>query len=376
MNRKVLVCYTGKFPHIGGISTHIETIYEYCKNNRNISFLFSNIDLNKISSGGNSSKNILFYLISYIYRCLQFYFLIKKSNNRFYSKYVCHDYFSAFVLTFIYKNNVSIVIHGELANELVALDIIKKKSIFYKIILQFELSIYKKANQIICVDQRISNYIQKFNLFNSKIITVNNFLNLSFYDDFYVTNQSRLSTIEYIYCSRRLVPKNGIMTLLKAYKILIKEVTNFNLRLIIAGDGYEKDKLLKYSNDNNLDVIFLGDVPYNKNLEYLKQSKISVVPSIPIGEYVEATSYSMLEAMSLRIPLIVSNVGGLAEVILHNYNGFIFNHSDEVNLSESILEIVNLNSTDLRLITDNAYKTVYNNHNVTNVINKIYLNEF
>jgi glycosyltransferase involved in cell wall biosynthesis len=84
----------------------------------------------------------------------------------------------------------------------------------------------------------------------------------------------------------------------------------------------------------------------------------------------------MLEAMSVRVPLIVSNVGGLAEVIRHEYNGFIFNHSDEYNLSKLLIEILNLDTHRLKLITDNAYKTVNNNHNVKNVINKIYLDEY
>ena len=376
MNRNVLICYTGKFPHIGGISTHLETIYEYCKNNINISFLFSNFNKNKISSGGNSSKNVLVYLISYIYRILQFYHLFKKNNYKNYSKFVCHDYFSSFVLSFIYKKNVSIVIHGELSNELVALDIIKKDSLLYILIQKFEIIIYKKVHQIICVDQRISIYIQNFNLFNHKIVTVNNFLNLSFYDDLFLTKKQSLLTYDYIYCSRRLVPKNGILTLLKAYNKLLKQYPQFNTRLIIAGDGYEKEKLINFSNDNQLNVIFLGDVPYNRNLQYLMHSKISVVPSIPIGDYVEATSYSMLEAMSVRVPLIVSNVGGLAEVIRHEYNGFIFNHGDENNLSKLLIEILNLDTHRLKLITDNAYKTINNNHNVKDVINKIYLDEF
>lgn len=376
MNRKVLLCYTGKFPHIGGISTHIETIFDYSKNNKNISFLFSNFNNKKISSGGNSSKYVLVYLISYIYRCLHFYIIFKKNKYEGYSKFVCHDYFSAFVLSFFYKKNVSIVIHGELANELVALDIIKKGSFFYNLIQKFEKIIYKKVNQIICVDQRISNYIENFKLFNPKIVNVNNFLNLSFYDNLINARLPKLLNYDYIYCSRRLVPKNGILTLLKAYNILLKKNTNLNIRLIIAGDGYEKEKLINFSNDNQLNVIFLGDVPYYKNLQYLMYSKISVVPSIPIGDYVEATSYSMLESMSVRVPLIVSNVGGLAEVIQHEYNGFIFNHSDEDYLSKLLIEILNLRADKLKFITDNAYNTVYNNHNVKNVINKIYLNEF
>ena len=51
-------------------------------------------------------------------------------------------------------------------------------------------------------------------------------------------------------------------------------------------------------------------------------------------------------------------------------------HGDENNLSKLLIEILNLDTHRLKLITDNAYKTINNNHNVKDVINKIYLDEF
>lgn len=57
---------------------------------------------------------------------------------------------------------------------------------------------------------------------------------------------------------------------------------------------------------------------------FKKKSDALIIPSIPMGLYIEATSLSMLESMYLGIPVLASRIGRLAEVISDRKNAIIF----------------------------------------------------
>jgi rhamnosyl/mannosyltransferase len=109
---------------------------------------------------------------------------------------------------------------------------------------------------------------------------------------------------------RRLVPKNGVETFLRAFPALKARVPG--VRAIIAGDGPERARLEQLAKELGVafDVEFLGPSPHERMPELFAAAEVAVVPSL-----MEATSVAALEAMACGVPVVASDVGGLPEIV-------------------------------------------------------------
>lgn len=110
----------------------------------------------------------------------------------------------------------------------------------------------------------------------------------------------------YILFLARLVPEKGVHYLLEAYSKL-----DVPLKLVVAGgssnsDGYVKT-LDKYKNDSR--IIFTGQVSGQKLKELFSNAYLYVLPSD-----LEGLPISLLEAMSYKIPCLISNIPENLEV--------------------------------------------------------------
>lgn len=114
----------------------------------------------------------------------------------------------------------------------------------------------------------------------------------------------------------RLSVEKGIMSLVKAYKM-----GNFSNKLYLVGDGPLREELEDYVKSNNLTdkVIFTGFQSGDALNKYVAEAKCVILPS----EWYENGPYSILEALSSGKPTIVSNYGGLPEIVDDGKTGFI-----------------------------------------------------
>ena len=105
---------------------------------------------------------------------------------------------------------------------------------------------------------------------------------------------------------RRLVPKNGVRFFVEARRHLSADA-----QFVVVGDGPERTTLEKQAQDLGLSgaVRFAGAVPNDRLAGVLAAADIVVVPSI-----VEASSISLLEAMAMEKPCVVTNIPGIDEV--------------------------------------------------------------
>ena len=112
---------------------------------------------------------------------------------------------------------------------------------------------------------------------------------------------------------RRLVTKNGVEFAIRA--LAHEEATAF--KLVIAGDGPEMGRLKRVARSSGVArrVRFLGPVGHDRLLPMMKAACGVIVPSVPSGGVVEATSLAVLEAMAVGVQVIASGIGGIAEII-------------------------------------------------------------
>lgn len=127
--------------------------------------------------------------------------------------------------------------------------------------------------------------------------------------------------------------QKGMQYLIAALPKIIKEFPG--IRLEIIGDGeYRRHlqnevKKLKLKNY----VKFTGFVP--DPVKYLTRFDLYVQPSLS-----ESFGLAMVQAMSVGLPVIATNTGGIPEVITEGKTGFLVKTKDPNALSDAILELL------------------------------------
>ena len=121
--------------------------------------------------------------------------------------------------------------------------------------------------------------------------------------------------------------------------------------LLIFGDGSEQEinfvKCLKMQSKvaGNIHIYKHRDIS-----DLLPQTDVLVVPS---QEY-ESFGYTALEGMYSKIPVVVTNVGGLPEVVEDNMCGYVINQNDVQGFSDSVVRL--LKNKELReFMGNNGY---------------------
>lgn len=145
-----------------------------------------------------------------------------------------------------------------------------------------------------------------------------------------------------ILTARRLVKKNGIDHLIRAFARVLEEE---QCQLVIIGDGEQRQALEGLAEKLKVRdrICFQGFVPHEQLPPYLALADIAVVPSL-----VEASSIFMLEAMAMGKPVIATNTGGLPEV-LDRSRGMLVEPMDESGLADSILWMLSNREKRLQL---------------------------
>lgn len=130
---------------------------------------------------------------------------------------------------------------------------------------------------------------------------------------------------------KTLAPRYGIDTLLESFALLKNRLKKENssqqrsLKLRIVGGGPEKEALEAQSVALGIDgdVEFIGRVPHRQVAEEL--SKLDVYVALSRSE---SFGVAIVEAAAAGLPVVVSNVGGLPEVTLHEKTGFVVDKED------------------------------------------------
>lgn len=126
--------------------------------------------------------------------------------------------------------------------------------------------------------------------------------------------QSKTKTILFM---SRIEQAKGIYTLLEAFLQLEKR--DQNVRLIFAGDGSQEDNLAQRVRESGSDHIELkGFVSGEAKRKLFEEAHLFVF----LSEF-EGMPNAVLEAMSFGLPVITTNVGGIASVFENNRNGVL-----------------------------------------------------
>lgn len=198
-----------------------------------------------------------------------------------------------------------------------------------------------KSDAVTAVSHSLKNDTYKLFGINKDIEVIPNFLNLE-KTEFPNRNELRLEFAEpneklLIHVSN-FRPVKRILDIVDVYAIVKHQIKS---KLILIGDGPERSRAEQKCRELELcdDVIFVGNV---KNpMELLSIGDIFMLPS-------ESESFGLaaLEAMSVGLPVISTNTGGLPEINRHGVAGMMSNVGDIEDMAKNVVFLL---SDDKRL---------------------------
>ena len=228
-----------------------------------------------------------------------------------------------------------------------------------------------EATEVIVNSNFMKNDLQRlFGLPYDKINVIPNGINLNNFTgierDYDFRRQYAMDNEKIILYVGRLVYEKGIQHLIAA---MPKILSNYHdAKLVIAGKGGMIDDLKAETSSLGLDnkVYFTGYMDSKKVQKMYKCADVAVFPST-----YEPFGIVALEAMLAGVPTVVSDVGGLNEIVEHGVDGMKSYAGNPNSLADSILALL-LNPELCDKVTKQAKLKVKNEYNWAKIAQDTY----
>jgi glycosyltransferase involved in cell wall biosynthesis len=144
--------------------------------------------------------------------------------------------------------------------------------------------------------------------------------------------------------NRNFEPLYNVECILRAFARVQREFPA--ARLIVVGDGSQRDKLEALRSELRLDhVEFVGQVdPESMPAQYAR-ADIFVN-----GSNIDNMPASLIEAFACGLPVVTTNAGGIPYILTHNRTGLMVPCGDHEALAEAVIRLLDDNVLAARLI--------------------------
>lgn len=369
MNRKVIVVTGHSKLDSGGVGTHIKLLIDELKNTNSLTGVVLGGGINgKIFHGVNKVLS-RFLKVKYLYESTHLIsniFFIEKGIEKEIVKngkdelYLIHSHDRSSTIAahrLKHKYNLKIIqtLHAPFYQQY-EIHPIYSKSLVPNFIRGLDDNTVDYADVYIAVDQLQKQLILRdfgHALDENKICIIHNAVEGE------LLSLAKESSDSYFVVARHLHEKNGVEFSIKAFSQFVKLTGDNRIKLKILGQGPMLEPLKVLTDKLNLTdrVEFLGAQPRNQCVDIINTALASIVPSVPVGDYIEATSLTMLESMALNTPLIASNIGGIKDVLDNNDAAYLTMPSDVDEISKAMVTIFN-QSKDVKIKILNARKII------------------
>jgi glycosyltransferase involved in cell wall biosynthesis len=253
---------------------------------------------------------------------------------------------------------------------------------FKKVLLRFiEKLTYRFATKIYPNSKGLKDYILKEKFSSEKKLSIigngssngidTSYFSMKQYDEAFQKKfrkelQIPVENFVFIFVGR-LVKDKGIVELINAFL----KLENKNSSLLLVGPlEQELDPLPQNIINTIQENSRIVEVGYQQDVRpYFAISNALVFPS-----YREGFPNVVLQALSMELPAIVSNINGCNEIVTHKLNGLIFPKKNEKNLEDAMFEIINNEALyySLKLNTRTSIVNNYERHEIWNTLLKEY----
>jgi glycosyltransferase involved in cell wall biosynthesis len=164
----------------------------------------------------------------------------------------------------------------------------------------------------------------------------------------------------------RLSTNKGIDVLLKAFRIVAENDPSPKLKVL----GGTPEQVGNYQNmakglGLGSRVTFEGSQPGSRVLTEFAKARFVVVPSLS-----EGFGFVVIEAFSVKTPVIGSNTGGIKEIIRNGKDGLLFPPGDHNALASAIKELYD-DEAMVAVMGENAYRRFLNTFELDGVVEEL-----
>lgn len=243
-------------------------------------------------------------------------------------------------------------------------------SIYWKKIEKFIIKYFLPFNTLILSQsEKLSNYLKtNYLVHEQKLAFIPNGIDVyeytgKIYDKNKVNGNINILFIGSI-CYRK-----GVDLIIKAVSYLKNIHKSQNINISIYGYSRSTEAIKGFYNDIKLYGIeefikLQGPLHGKEKQNVLSKADIFVLPSRS-----EGFPNAVLEAMLVGIPVVVSNVGALPEIIKNGYNGLLFENENYTEFAEKMNYLLN-NAEDRKRMGQAARETVLEKYNIDQILDQ------
>lgn len=198
----------------------------------------------------------------------------------------------------------------------------------YQLFIEREAYVARHADHVFTLGETMKQNLIGMGVEESKISILPNGIGDDFLDEPVERNEARrqlgLDTdAYYIGTVSSIVPYEGLSTVVRAVAELAHEFEN--LRLLIVGDGTERENLIKLARELSIEARceFPGRVPRERAHLYYASLNTFVVPRIDAAVTRSVTPLKPVEALASNVPVLASDLPALREIIREGENGHL-----------------------------------------------------
>jgi glycosyltransferase involved in cell wall biosynthesis len=232
-------------------------------------------------------------------------------------------------------------VHGRFSLELVMVTGLPVEHRNVRFMQETEGRAFRGADRLFVVDKTLERYVRTFGV-EGDVTVVTNFIDVRRFHPA-VPPARHAEDVErwiagrrVVFCTRRLVSKNGIDVAIRAASLL-KEAGE-DVAFIIAGDGPQRAELDALVDSLGVAPMFrmIGEISHDLLPGLYRRADIVIIPSVPRHGVEEGSSISALEGLAAGRPTIASASGGLVEMILDGFDGILVAPNDPAALADAI----------------------------------------
>ncbi len=232
----------------------------------------------------------------------------------------------------------------------------------YASVYPFLTSLFKKADLYIAVSEYVKQEYTRYGFSSERIVVVPNSIDV---------NSNRRDRVPHdginILYVGRMIEVKGVDLLIRAFHRISKIFKD--VKLILVGDGPMLSSYRAMVKEIGLEhnVTFTGHLTYQEVTHYYSIADIFVHPAV----LHEPMNLTLLEAMVHDVPVLVSNVGSLGQIVRDA--GIIFNRGDVDDLTNKLATLIEDRSkiNELRL-NCSAVVREYSDHKILKRLVEVY----
>jgi len=232
------------------------------------------------------------------------------------------------IIKIISRKRVMVTVHG--------LDLTYKNWFYQKI----NIGALKYLDKIICVSASTKQECLKRGIDENKLIVIPNGIDVNCFAE--TKHAASLQKHKTLLTVGRLVKRKGVEWFIKEVMPKLYK----NIKYLVVGTGPELENIITVIADDRVEL--LGRVSDEKLKELYNTADLFVMPNIKVKGDREGFGIVAIEAASVGLPVVASNIEGIKDAIIDKKNGFLVESKNIEQYVRTINLLLNSNLDNVK----------------------------